>query len=140
MNTLPRWWMHPTFLRVLKVTSVLFIVFCFGAITGSLVTVRFFRKTISRFANPPEMTTFMMKQLDQQLSLTPEQEKKIEPICRNIAQDIATMTIRGVQQRRVILDRLEAEIAPELTDEQAGIFHETMQKRINQMTDLTSKK
>ena len=114
-----------------KVTLAFCAVFVAGALCGGSIAWRYARH--GRFDEHRPRAS-MMQRLEQNLSLTPEQKARIEPIVLRGQEEIAKARRDGLQAIRTITDRIHNEIAAELTPEQKAKLDE-MRQRFRERVD-----
>lgn len=105
-----------------KLVLLLTGIFLAGAITGSVVTMRYGRHLAQMRAQPEQWGPARLKMLAQRLELTPEQVEKLRPIIKRDMEDLNRLRQHGMSETRRVLQRMEADISAELTPEQNEKF------------------
>lgn len=108
-------------------------VFVAGGIFGAALALR--------WAGPPHpghraaiAELHMMDRLNSELSLTPEQRRKIEPIVTRVEAETRRLRRESIQSFRAVMEKANAEIAAELTPEQQAKL-EDMRKRFRERVE-----
>jgi Spy/CpxP family protein refolding chaperone len=105
-----------------KLVLLLTGIFVAGGITGSFVTVRVVRNWAKRVAQPEQWGPNRLDMLTKRLDLTPEQIERIRPLIKRDMEDLAFIRQTGFREARRILERMELDIAAELTPPQKEKF------------------
>jgi Spy/CpxP family protein refolding chaperone len=107
-----------------KLVLLLTGIFLAGAVTGGFVTVRVARNWAQRAAQPEQWGPKRLKMLAKKLELTPEQIEKLQPIIKRDMEDLNRVRQTGFREARRILERMESDVAAELTSEQKVKFEQ----------------
>lgn len=117
-----RWANGSTFPDPVKLSWKVFFalagIFIAGAVTGAFVGAR-----VMHYFGPKRMTADQfwpqqMKKFTEQLDLTPAQREKIRPILKQSADDLRKARKEAFKTTAALFERMEADIAKELTDVQ----------------------
>ncbi len=112
-----------------KVALYLAAIFIFGGITGSFVTLQTLKYMVHRHRNPENVCAIVMKRLESELKLTPEQVQKIKPIVDQSVRELEAIRSKAISQSSQIISQSEERIAHELTPEQQKRFQKIQQER-----------
>ena len=112
-----------------QVCLVLIAIFAVGGISGGLVAYRVARRHMP-LSPPPEV--WGARQFDhvaQELKLTPEQQARIKPIVKRNIEEIDKLHRQSMRTVHGILERMETDIAAELTPEQRTQYEHILKER-----------
>ncbi len=112
-----------------KVTLYLTVIFIFGGITGSFVTLQILKYTIHYHRHSRDWSARMMKRLESNLKLTPEQVQKIKPIVDQSVDELKAIRSKTIYESSQVIHRTEEQISRELTPDQQKRFEEIQQER-----------
>jgi Spy/CpxP family protein refolding chaperone len=112
-----------------KVALYLAAIFIAGGITGSIVTLQTLKHTIHKHRNHENLSAMMMKRLESDLKLTPEQVQKIKPIVDQSVRELEAIRSKTISQSSEIISRSEERITQELTPDQQKRFQKIQQER-----------
>jgi Spy/CpxP family protein refolding chaperone len=112
-----------------KVVLYLAAIFIAGGITGSFVTLQTLKHMIHKHRNPENLCAMVMKRLESELKLTPEQVQKIKPIVDQSVRELEAIRSKTISQSSQVISRSEEQIAQELTPEQQKRFQKIQQER-----------
>lgn len=117
------------FKRNWKVALYLVAIFIVGGITGSFVTLQTLKYTIHKHRNSQDWSARMMKRLELNLKLTPEQVQKIKPIVDQSVDELKAIRSKTIYESSQVIQRTEEQISRELTPDQQKRFQEIQQER-----------
>lgn len=120
-----------------QVCLMLVALFAAGGISGGLVAFRVAQRNAPRFPTPEAWMTRRFDQLAQDLSLTPEQKVRIEPMMKRDIEELVNLRRQWFRTSREILERKEAEIAAELTPEQRAKYQQYLKERRERYRRMT---
>ena len=112
-----------------QVCVVLIGIFAAGGISGGLVAYRVARRNAARLPTPEAWMARRFDQMARELSLTPAQKARIEPMLKRDIEELAKLRRQWFRTSREILERKEAEIAAELTPEQRTKYAQFLKER-----------
>ncbi len=107
-----------------QIWLVLIAIFATGAVGGGLVV----RHVARRHAPPPPPEMWVARQIERvagEVNLTPEQTERIKPIVRENIDDLVKLR----RQAFDVIDRMEKQIAAELTPEQRVKYEQILKAR-----------
>ncbi|MFI5335643.1 MAG: hypothetical protein ACHQ5A_02595 [Opitutales bacterium] len=107
-----------------KLVLLLTGIFFAGGVTGGFVAVRVVRNWAQRASQPEQWGPNRLKMLSKRLELTSEQVEKLRPIIKRDMEDLNRIRQSGFREARRILERMESDIATELTPEQKVKFEQ----------------
>jgi len=94
-------------------------IFAAGVVTGGFVALRFGRQLLPRtHVGAEQWGPNRMKLLTERLSLTPEQQAKLEPIVKRDAEELGKIRTASLTEMRKVFDQMDRDIAAALTPEQ----------------------
>ena len=105
-------------LRHWKMTLGLLAIFVAGMGTGFVLTVRGIMKFVKHQAIPEVWITARMKELDQRLKLTDEQQARIKPLLSATVDGFHDIVHRGFAEFLVLIGQTHEKVNSELTPEQ----------------------
>ncbi len=124
-----------SWLRHWKVILALLALFAFGALTGTVVTLKVVKRVIESRTNPERMSQSMLQEYHRRLNLTPEQVERIRPILQRTGREMwalrTEMSGRTFQVIRLAHDEIATELTPEQREEFARVNKE-MRERYRQ--------
>lgn len=112
-----------------KVALYLAAIFIAGGITGSFMTLQILKYTIHSHRNPQDWSAMLMKRLESNLKLTPQQVQKIRPIVDQSVNELKTIRSKTIYESSQVIHRTEEQISRELTPDQQKRFQEIQQER-----------
>jgi Spy/CpxP family protein refolding chaperone len=112
-----------------KVALYLAVIFIVGGITGSLVTLQILKYTVHSHRHSQDWSARMMKRLESNLKLTPEQVQKIKPIVDQSVGELKAIRSKTIYESSQVIHRAEERISLELTPDQQKRFQEIQQER-----------
>ena len=115
-------------LRQWKVILVIILVFAAGGVTGSILTVLHFKRSFEHGFDVEHKTTEVMKELQRDLNLTPEQQPRIKAILLAIGHNFESRHGQAMRESGTNMVGSWKEIEKELTPEQRLIFQRKCQK------------
>ncbi len=113
-----------------KIILLLAGIFVAGATTGSLVAVRVNKEKMGKSRSLPveQWAPNRLRMLSQRLELTPAQMERLRPILRRDMEDLARIRSQSVTESRRIIDRMEKDIADQLTPGQKAEYEKVKQQ------------
>jgi len=117
-----------------KIVAVLVLIFLAGGVTGGFVTLRLGRERFSQRPGPGEWAPRQLKRLTEHLNLTPAQEEQLRPIVHRNMEELNRLRMRSGAEFRNVFDRMEREIAEQLTPDQRVKFDQ-MNKEMRERID-----
>lgn len=111
-----------------KLVLLLIGIFLAGAVAGGFVVGRIWRP-IPRRMPPDQWGQNRLKVLSEHLSLTPDQQTKLQPILQRDMDDLARIRNSSMTESRKIFERMEQDISTLLTPEQKQKFDEMNRER-----------
>jgi Spy/CpxP family protein refolding chaperone len=111
-----------------KLVLLLIGIFLAGAVAGGFVTGRIWRPMPRRMP-PDQWGQNRLKVLSERLSLTPDQQTKLQPILQRDMDDLARIRNSSMTESRKIFERMEQDISTLLTPEQKEKFDEMNRER-----------
>jgi hypothetical protein len=113
-----------------KIVLLLLGIFITGATTGGLVAVRLCRDQAERPRALPvdQWAQERLGRLIKRLNLTPEQSEKLRPILRSHMEELGRIRAQMVSDSRPVIERMEREIAIQLTPEQLAEYEKVKQE------------
>ncbi len=112
-----------------KVALYLAVIFPGGRVGGGVVAWNPARHTHGPPPSIGKACDSMKRRLQEKLSLTPDQMKKIEPIIERTGQQFRAVHRKSMEQIEEVIQRSNAEIAKELTAEQRVKLEEMDRER-----------
>jgi hypothetical protein len=82
---------------------------------------------------------FMLERLTEGLSLTPEQQTKVQPIIDQAKPQIAAIRQEAMQKMKAVMDSTTSQIRPLLTPDQQKKLDENTQKRSSRRHDSSDR-
>ena len=111
--------------KLWQIWLVLIAIFATGAVGGGLVVRHIARRQAPPPPPPPEM--WVVRQIERvagEVKLTPEQTERIKPIVKANVEDLVKLR----RQAFDIIDRMEKQIAAELTPEQRTRYEQILKE------------
>lgn len=105
-----------------KLVLLLAGIFVFGAVAGGVTMMFFGRGLLQKRAMPEQWGPARLTQLSKHLDLTPQQIETLRPVMRRNVDELAKLRQQSMGETRRVLERLEREIAAQLTPEQKEKF------------------
>ena len=112
-----------------QVCLVLIAIFAVGGISGGLVAYRVARRHMPLPLPPEAWGARRFEHVAQELQLTPEQKARIKPIVKRNIEEIEKLHRQSMHEVRGILERMETDIAAELTPEQRTQYEQFLKER-----------
>lgn len=112
-----------------KVAAYLVLIFAAGAVSGGLLT---WWPTRNTPVGPPTVKRacdHYKNRLRERLALTPEQMLKIEPILERTEEELRAIQRRTAREVEQVIERSDAEIAKQLSDEQRARLEDMVRER-----------
>lgn len=107
-----------------KLVLLLLGIFLAGGATGVFLTVSFGRNLLVRRAAPDQWGPMHLRNLAKRLDLSPEQVEQLKPIVRRNMEELGRLRNQSMSESRVVMERMQKEIADKLTPEQRTRFDE----------------
>ena len=112
-----------------QVYLVLIGIFVAGGLSGWVVANGVARRHPS-LPTPPEVwIARQIAHVAQELKLTPEQKESIKPIVKRTTEELDNLRRQSMPAVHGILERMETDIAKQLTPEQRTKFEQTLKER-----------
>jgi Spy/CpxP family protein refolding chaperone len=108
-------------------------IFLAGILVGGLVTLRWGKNMAQRLPMSEQYGPQLMRRLVTQLDLTPEQQAKIKPIVDQAAQELRQLRRTTQRTSASVIERMQGEIAAQLTPEQKVKYDEQVSKQRERM-------
>src|SRR5262245_53306411 len=115
-------------LRHWKVLLTIILVFAAGGVTGSIVTVLHFKRAFEHGFDVENKTAEVMKEMQRDLKLTPEQQPRIKAILTETGHKFETSFGQAMRESGTNMVASWKQIEKELTPEQRAIFQRKCQK------------
>ncbi len=110
-----------------KVVLVFIGIFAAGLVVGGLVTLRVVKYFAPpRLGSPEQFGPQLIKRFTTKLELTPEQQEKIKPVIAQGAEELRQIRRTTWLSSQAVIDRMESEIAAQLTPEQKIKFEQML--------------
>ncbi len=117
-----------------KVVLVFIGIFAAGLVVGGLVTLRVVKSLAPpRMGSPEQFGPQLIKRFTTKLELTPDQQEKIKPIITQGAEELRQMRRTAWINSQAVIDRMEAEIAAQLTADQKVKFDQMLAEQRERM-------
>jgi len=100
-----------------------------GGVSGGLVAYRWARHTLARPPVPEVWVPRQFERFARQLDLTPEQRQQIQPILEKNVRQLMELRQQSIRSGREIIDRMDSEVANQLTAEQRTKFERIVKER-----------
>ena len=111
------------------VCFMLVAIFACGGVSGGLVAYRVARRNAWHHPSPEVWGARQMDRVTAGLRLTPAQVARIQPIVKRNIEELAALRRQSMRTSRKILERMEAEVAAELTPEQRIQYEQLLKQR-----------
>ncbi len=115
-------------LKYWKAILAMVLVFAAGVVTGSLTTMLHFKHAVERGFNTKNWTAGVMKDMQNDLNLTPEQQPKIKAILDGTAHQFEGSFGLAIKESGTNLVDCWRQIDKELTPEQRVVFQRKCQE------------
>ncbi len=124
-----------------KVILLLVGIFAAGGVAGGFVGREFARKKKDSGQHTPlpveQWAPEQLRRLVQRLQLTPEQSERLRPILRRDMEDLGRNRGQYLSESRRIIERMEKDIADQLTPEQKAEYEKIKQERAERFRRMT---
>ncbi|HUL52770.1 MAG TPA: hypothetical protein VLT83_05095 [Opitutaceae bacterium] len=117
-----------------QICLVLIAIFAAGIVSGGLVAFRIARHPGMRPQPAEAWRTRLFERDAEKLGLTPEQQQRIQPIVKRNVDELVKLRRQSIR----IVERLETDIAAELTPAQRQAYEELLKERRERMRRLMS--
>jgi Spy/CpxP family protein refolding chaperone len=121
-----------------QVCLILFAIFAAGIVSGGLVAFRVARRNAPHFPAPEVWVARRFDQLNRELNLTPQQKERVAPIVKRGTEELVKWHRQSLRASREVLERMEKDIAAELTPEQRTKFEQYLNARRERIRRLMS--
>lgn len=116
-------------------------IFVAGLVVGGLITLRFFANNPPpRMGSPEQFGPTLMRRFTSKLDLTEQQQEKIRPLIAKAGEELHQIRRTTWASSKAIIDRVEAEIAAELTPEQKTKFDQMLAEQRDRMKRITEER
>lgn len=112
-----------------KQVLLLLAIFLVGVATGSINSIGLSQRRAEQRLRIDNLRGSLMEILTRELSLTPDQVQRIEPLVTSACEDYRTVTLETVHRVSRLVEAANGRIARELTPEQAARLRELQQER-----------
>jgi Spy/CpxP family protein refolding chaperone len=113
-----------------QICLVLIVIFAAGAVSGGLVAFHIARRNAARPPPPPEVWgARQFEHFAKVLNLTAAQRQVIEPLMKKNVEELARLRRQAMRTSDDILERMDADIAAQLTPEQRTQFEKIWKER-----------
>jgi Spy/CpxP family protein refolding chaperone len=119
-----------------QIWLVLIAIFATGAVSGGLVAFRIARKNLPRPPLPEVWGARQFEHFAKVLSLTPPQRQVIEPLMKKNIEELARLRRQAFRTSEDIFERMDADIAAQLTPEQRTRFEKIVKERREERRQL----
>lgn len=123
-----------------KLIILLTGIFLAGGGTGAFLTVQFGRNWVAQKAAPERWAPDHLKKLTERLALSPEQVEQLKPIVRRNMEELGRLRSQSMTETRVVMERMEREVAAQLTPEQRVKFDEYNREKRERLRKLMEKR
>ena len=123
-----------------KLVVLLAGIFVAGSVTGGLLTARFGRNWVAQRAAPDQWAPIHLRKLAGRLELKPEQVEQLRPIIRRNMEEMGRLRGDCLKETRVVVERMEREIAAQLSPEQRVKFDDYNREKRERMQKLMQKR
>lgn len=123
-----------------KLILLLTGIFITGGVTGSFLTVQFGRNWINQRVAAEKWAPDHLRKLTERLDLTAEQVEKLKPIVHRNMEEIGRLRSDSMKETRSVFERMEREIAAQLTPEQRTKFDELNRQKRERLRKLMEKR
>jgi len=115
-------------------------IFLAGGVSGGMLVANYGRGWLNRRAEPEQWAAMHLNKLGERLALKPEQIDLIRPIVRRDMEELRRIRSQSIADSRKIFDRMQHDIAEQLTPEQQKQFDDYNRERRERMQKLIQKK
>lgn len=116
-------------------------IFAAGLVAGGLVALRIMnRPPPPRFASPEQFGPQLMKRFAAKLDLTDEQQNKIRPLILKAGEDLHLIRRQAWTNSTSTIDKLEADIAAQLTPEQKVKFDQLLAEQREKLKRISEER
>lgn len=123
-----------------KLVLLLAGIFLAGGVTGSLLTLHLGRQWLQQRPAPEQWAPVHLQKLSKRLELTPAQVEQLRPIIRRHMEELGRVRSESLGVSRGLMERMQKEIAEQLTPEQRVKFDEYNRQMRERMRKLMQKK
>lgn len=120
-------------MRKWKVILLTVAIFVAGAVTGSILTVRFIQKVAQQQISPERWPASLLNAYQKRLKLTPEQVAQMKPALESAREEWRRSLGSTVMNYGRIVRQLDEQLAPLLTPEQKLAHEELRQEMRNRL-------
>ncbi len=111
-----------------KLVLLLAGIFIAGGVTGAFVGLKVLREKVAQRPAPEQWAPWHLKRLAERLDLKPEQEEELRPIIKRNMDELNRLRAYSVGETKVVLERMEREVAEKLTPDQRAKFEKQNQE------------
>jgi Spy/CpxP family protein refolding chaperone len=126
--------------RPWKLVLLLSGIFLAGGVTGSLLTFHFGRQWLNQRPPPEQWAPVHLQKLSRRLELTPAQVEQLRPIIRRHMEELGRVRSESLGASRGLVERMQREIAEQLTPEQREKFDDYNRQMRERMRKFMQKK
>ncbi len=123
-----------------KLVLLLTGIFLAGGVTGAFLTVRFGRNWINQRMATEKWAPDHLRKLAERLDLKPDQVEKLKPIVHRNMEELGRLRSQSMTETRAVFERMEREIAAQLTPEQRAKFEEYNREKRERMRKLMERR
>ncbi|MFA5057832.1 MAG: hypothetical protein WC485_06935, partial [Opitutaceae bacterium] len=111
-----------------QICLTLIAIFAAGGVSGGLVAYRVAQRRVPHSPRIEAWGARQMERVAQELQLTPEQRERIKPIVKRNMEELARLRRESMRTVHEIIQRMETDIAAELTPEQRVKYEQILKK------------
>jgi len=111
-----------------KLVLLLAGIFIAGGVTGAFVGQKVLRGKFLQRPMPEQWAPWHLKRLAERLDLKPEQQDALRPIIKRNVDELNRLRSTSMAETKLILERMEREVAEKLTPEQRAKFEKQNQE------------
>ncbi len=122
---------------IVNMTLAVFAIFIAGAVSGGMLGMRYEVKRQSKEVRLERLPDNVMETLEERLSLSTAQSKKMRPIVAEACKEIRKVCEKNSAQVTRIMAKYYDRLAPDLSSEQAAILESMEVELRERATDLS---
>jgi len=111
-----------------KLVLLLVGIFAAGGVTGGFVGMKVVQTKIAQRPMPEQWAPWHLKRLAERLDLKPEQQEELRPIIKRNMDELNRLRGYAMGETKIVLERMEREVAEKLTPEQRAKFEKQNQE------------